>query len=193
MFPPVMDRHRSSPARLVKTGLLVAAASCIQLSMIASAAVLPDERADLLYHLYEGGGVTIDGPSVLLRKNVGNAVSVSFNHYVDKVVSASIDVEVSASKYTEERIEQSLGIDYLRDKTTMSVGFTRSDENDYDANAVSLNLSQDMFGDLTTVAVGFSLGDNTVGQSTNEDFAEPMDSRSYRISLTQVFTTNLIL
>ncbi len=157
-----------------------------------SAAVLPEERADLLYHLYEGGGVTIDGPSVLLRKNIGDTVSLSFNHYVDNVSSASIDVEVGASKYTEQRIEQSFGVDYLRDKTTMSVSVTRSDENDYDANAFSLNLSQDMFGDLTTVGIGFSIGNNTVGQSTNEDFSEPMDSRGYRVSLTQIFTTRLI-
>ena len=178
----------------VVTGVsvLAVALGCLLLNQPARAAVLPDERADLLYHLYEGGGVTIDGPSVLLRKNVGDSVSVSFNHYVDTVVSASIDVEVSASKYTEQRTEQSLGLDYLRDKTTMSVGLTTSDENDYDAQAVSLNVSQDMFGDLTTLALGFSLGDNTVGQSTDEDFAEPMDSRSYRLSLTQVLTKSLI-
>lgn len=187
-----MDRYRSYFSRLTAVTLVFAISGGLQLNSVAVAAVLPEERADLLYHRYEGGGVTIDGPSVLLRKNVGEAVSVSFNQYVNNVVSASIDVEVGASEYTEQRIEQSVGLDYLRDKTTMSVGVTRSDENDYDAKAVSLNLSQDMFGDLTTVALGFSLGDNTVGQSTNESFSEDMDSRSYRVSLTQVFTTRLI-
>ena len=162
------------------------------LPTISLAAVLPDERADLMYHLYEGGGVSIDGPSVLLRKNIGDTVSVSYNQYVDNVTGASIDVEVRASEYVETRVEQSFGVDYLRDKTTMSLGVTNSDENDYEANAVSFGLSQDMFGDLTTVAIGFSMGDNTVGKSTDDDFSEAMDSRSYRVSLTQVFTTSLI-
>src|SRR5690606_13330154 len=35
-----------------------------------AAAVLPDDRADVLYHRYDGGGVTIDGPSLLVRKKL---------------------------------------------------------------------------------------------------------------------------
>ena len=66
---------------------------------------MPEERADLLYHSYDGGGVEIDGPSVLVRKNLGNSVSLGLNHYVDNVTSASIDVVVSASEYTEKREE----------------------------------------------------------------------------------------
>ncbi|HEY5740324.1 MAG TPA: hypothetical protein VIW27_11395, partial [Gammaproteobacteria bacterium] len=102
----------------------------------AGAAVLPEERADLLYHRYDGGGAEIDGPSLLVRKNVGDAVSVGFNHYVDNVTSASIDVLVSASEYTERREENSLNLDYLRQKTTMSLGYTRSLESDFDATTL---------------------------------------------------------
>ena len=36
--------------------------------------VLPDDRADLLYHYYDGGGVTIDGPSLLVRKKFAREV-----------------------------------------------------------------------------------------------------------------------
>ena len=32
------------------------------------AGVLPEDRADVMYHSYEGGGVTVDGPSYLIRK-----------------------------------------------------------------------------------------------------------------------------
>ena len=35
------------------------------------AGVLPDDRTDFLYHQYIGGGVEIDGPSILVRKSVG--------------------------------------------------------------------------------------------------------------------------
>jgi len=160
------------------------------------AAVLPEERVDLLYHKYDGGGVTIDGPSFLVRKNLGDSVSVGFNHYVDNVTSASIDVEVSgASEYTEERTENSISIDYLRQKTTMSAAYTVSDENDFDANTLSLGISQDMFGDLTTVSMSFAIGDNTVGLNLDgsEDFEEDTKVRSYRLGVSQVITKNLVM
>ncbi len=159
----------------------------------AAAAVLPEERADLLYHRYDGGGAVIDGPSLLVRKHVGDAVSVGFNHYVDNVTSASIDVMVSASEYTEHREENSVNVDYLRQKTTMSLGYTRSLESDFDATTLSLGVSQDMFGDLTTVSMAFALGDNTVQQNGNDDFSEDARLRSYRVGVTQIFTTNLIM
>ena len=38
---------------------------------LAFAGVLPEDRADVLYHRYQGGGVTIQGPSVLVRKKIG--------------------------------------------------------------------------------------------------------------------------
>ena len=138
------------------------------LAGLGGAAVLPEERADLLYHKYDGGGVEVDGPSLLVRKNIGDSVSVGLNHYVDNVTSASIDVVVSASEYTEEREENNISIDYLRQKTTVSMGYTVSDESDFEAKTLSLGISQDMFGDLTTVSMSFAFGDNTVGQNQDE-------------------------
>jgi hypothetical protein len=173
----------------------VLAALFVLLSAMAGqvvAAVLPQERGDVLYHSYDGGGVTIDGPSILLRKNVGDSVSVGFNHYVDNVTSASIDVEVSASEYTEERQENSIFLDYLRQKTTMSLGYTTSSESDYDATTISVGISQDMFGDLTTVSMGFSYGDNEIGQNGDPDFEEFSEARSYRLGLTQILTKKLV-
>ena len=68
----------------------------------AGAAVLPDDRADALYHRYEGGGVTVDGPSLLVRKKFGEKYSVAANYYMDIVSSASIDVLTQASPYKED-------------------------------------------------------------------------------------------
>lgn len=157
------------------------------------AAVLPEERADLLYHSYDGGGAEIDGPSLLLRKNMGSSVSVGLNHYVDNVTSASIDVLVSASEYTEKREENSINVDYLRQKSTMSLGYTKSVESDFEATTMSLGVSQDMFGDLTTVSIGFAIGDNVVGQNGNDAFAEDVTVRSYRVGLSQIVTRNLVM
>ena len=92
------------------------------LPLAAGAVTLPEERADALYHRYSGDGVTIDGPSVLVRKNFKETVSVSGNYYVDNVSSASIDVVTSgASEYAERREEFSLSGDYLYGKTPEQV------------------------------------------------------------------------
>jgi len=157
------------------------------------AAVLPEDRADALYHSYDGGGVEISGPSILVRKSFGESFSASVNQYTDNVTSASIDVLVSASKYTEERDESSIGLDYLRNKTTMSLNLSNSVESDFDAETVSLSISQDMFGDLTTVSMGFSQGDNVVGRNGDDSFSEQADSRSYRLGLSQIMSKNLIM
>lgn len=167
--------------------------SILLFAATARAAILPEDRLDVLYHKYDGGGVEIDGPSVLIRKSIGDSVSVSAKYYQDNVTSASIDVQVSASEYTEERDEYSFNVDYLRQKTIMSIGYTNSEESDYVADTYSLGISQDMFGDLTTVSMGFAYGDNTVEQNGNDDFEEDIEVRSYRLGISQIVTKNLVL
>lgn len=155
------------------------------------AGVLPDERIDALFHSYDGGGVQVTGPSILVRKNVTNNTSTFYNYYTDYITSASIDVLVGGSKYDEERTEQTLGVDYLHGKTTLSTSATTSSENDYEATTLSFSLSQDFFGDLTTLAMGYSQGDDTV--SRTGDALNPLsniDRRSYRVGLTQILTKN---
>ena len=173
--------------------LLAVVGATIVGSQRASAAVLPDDRADILYHRYEGGGVTIQGPSVLVRKKMAEKYSVSANYYVDMVTSASIDVEVSgASEYKEERDQYSLGFDYLRGKTTYSLSYTSSEENDYDAETASFGISQDLFGDLTTVTMGFSKGWDVVRNATDPLFEEEIERWSYRVGVSQILTKTLI-
>ena len=156
------------------------------------AGVLPDDRADILYHLYDGGGVEIDGPSVLVRKKAGKNLSVVGNYYVDMVSSASIDVVTTASPYTEERKQWSLGADYLRGDTTMRFGYTNSTESDYDANTYNFSVSQDMFGSLTTLTLSYALGDDTVGKTGDPAFERDVDKQIYGVGLTQIITKNLI-
>jgi hypothetical protein len=156
------------------------------------AGVLPDDRTDVLYHLYDGGGVEIDGPSVLVRKKAGNSLSFVGNYYVDMVSSASIDVITTASPYTEERTQWSLGMDYLRGNTTMRVGYTSSVESDFDAKSYAFSVSQDMFGDLTTLTLSYGLGDDLVRKSDDETFERPLDRQIYGVGITQILTKNLI-
>jgi hypothetical protein len=168
----------------------------------AFAGVLAEDRADALYHRYQGGGVTIHGPSVLVRKKLGENFAASANYYMDFVTSASIDVKLSASEYKEERTQKSLGLEYLRGKSTYSVGVIGSDESDYTADTAYFSLSQDLFGDLTTVSLSFRRGWNDVfrnvrnadGSKTRDDtFGDQVDTRAYSIAVSQILTRNLVM
>ncbi|MEJ2273342.1 MAG: DUF3570 domain-containing protein [Woeseiaceae bacterium] len=174
---------------MLRRGLIVA---LLFACPMAQAGVLPDDRADVLYHLYDGGGVEIDGPSVLVRKKAGKSMSFVGNYYVDMVSSASIDVITTASPYTEERTQWSLGMDYLRGNTTMRIGYASSVESDFDANTYSFSVSQDMFGDLTTLTLSYALGDDLVRKSDDETFERPLDRQVYGVGISQILTRNLI-
>ena len=162
------------------------------LSGSALAGVLPEDRVDVLYHLYQGDGIEIDGPSILVRKQAGKNISMVGNYYVDMVSSASIDVITTASPYSEERKQWSLGMDYLRGNTTMSVSYTSSAESDFDATTYSFSVSQDMFGDLTTLTLSYALGDDIVGNSNDPTFESENDRQHYGIGVTQILTRNMV-
>jgi uncharacterized protein DUF3570 len=176
----------------VKRTVLIALLSLIVVRA-GYAGVLPEDRADVLVHSYDGGGVTIQGPSLLVRKQFAQKFSVSANHYVDKVNSASIDVVTTASPYKEERTQNSVGLDYLHDRWMMNIGFTNSEENDYTADTFNFGISQDIFGDLTTVSLGYSLGNDTVGRRGDANFSEDTQRQNYRLGLSQILTKNLLV
>lgn len=171
--------------------------ACILLPLLctaAGAAVLPEDRADLMYHRYSGGGITVQGPSVLVRKSIGESLSASANYYVDAISSASVDVVVSgASRYSEKRTQKSVGLDYLRGKSMWSAFYVESAENDYKATTWSLGVSQEMFGDLTTVSFGYSKGRDRIGDSTDPSFSDEIDRRNYRVGVTQILTRSSLL
>jgi hypothetical protein len=171
-------------------------------SLPGAAGVLPEDEADAMYHRYEGGGVTVQGPSVLIRKKIGDNFSASYNYYADLISSASVDVLLTASPYKETRTQHSASIEYLHGKTTYSAAYVHSREPDYTADTGVYSLSQDMFGDLTTVTLSYSRGWDRVyrdiklgdGAITNDPtFAQRLDHRSYGVGVTQVLARNLIL
>ena len=175
------------------TSRLLALLSLSLIGLKLSAATLPEDQADILYHSYDGGGVEITGPSILVRKKVMDELSVTANYYVDMVTSASIDVVTTASAYTEERVQTSLGFAYLVDKTILSLNVTNSSENDYEADTVNFSISQDFFSNLTNVTVSYSQGNDVVMRNGQEDFAEDLTRQNYRLDLSQVITKNYIM
>lgn len=159
----------------------------------AWAGVLPEDRADAMYHVYDGGGLKVDGPSVLVRKAYKDKVSVWANYYVDMISSASIDVVTTASEYSEQRDEQSVGFDWLHGKTMMGLAYTKSDESDYTAETARIGISQDFFGDLTTLGISYARGRDEVRRNGDATFEEKTDRQNYRVDLTQVLTKNWVL
>ena len=69
----------------------------------------PRTRAEAMFHVYNGGGVTATGPALLVRKSLADTVSLSGSYYVDAVSNASIDVVTTASPYKETRTAYGLG------------------------------------------------------------------------------------
>ncbi len=180
------------PKLVVYLSLSLSIALGVFLNISSSqAAVLGADRVDVLYHSYEGGGMKIDGPSILLRKKATESVSVTAYYYLDSISSASVDVLSTASAYTEERNEGQLGIEYLHEKTIMSFNVRQSDEDDYFAQSLSFNVSHDTFGDLTNISMGFSYGDNDIKRNGDEVFEEESQQYRIRAGINQILTRNL--
>ena len=154
--------------------------------------MLPEDRLDTSYHFYDGDGVTIQGPSLLVRRHVGEQLSVAGSYYVDSVSGASIDAITTASPYSEQRTEYGLNVDYLNDSTLIGLSWSNSEETDYSADTYGLSISQEVFAGMTTVSLGYVRGVDEVRRSDVEGFAEDIDRHSWRVGVTQVLTRSLI-
>ncbi|MGE0115138.1 MAG: DUF3570 domain-containing protein [Steroidobacteraceae bacterium] len=175
--------------------ILSASLLCL-VAVMAHAGVLPEDRADVMYHIYNGDGTTVQGPALLVRKKFGESVAANATLDLDSVTGASIDVRTSgASPLKEHRTQWSSGISYLRGKTTYNVNYLNSKETDYLSDNVSFGISEDMFGDLTTVTLGFTRGWDDVSQNmqTHVQHKGNADRRNYRLGLSQIFTRNFIV
>jgi hypothetical protein len=182
------------PRRWLSVGSLAA----LMLVRVTGADVLPDDRADLFYSHYNGGGMDITGQSVLVRKKFSEQFAVEANYFVDHVSGASVDVLSNASVIKDERKQKNISVDYVHDKTTYNLSYTNSRERDYISNTTHFSLSQDMFGDLTTLTLGFTRSRDEVGENVGGTFTPNVvwlghaESRSYTAGLSQVVTKNLI-
>jgi hypothetical protein len=191
---------RVRPERVLSPFTRTLLALCVVTAPVL-AGVLPEDRFDLLWHDYNGGDITVEGPSVLVRKKASDNLSLSAGYYEDMISSASIDVKLSASPYHETRKQENVGLDYLHGKSTYSAGYIHSKEPDYIANTTFYSVSQDMFGDLTTLTLGYRRGWDEIfrdiktpdGVIENDPtFHERADHRGYSLSLSQILTRNLI-
>lgn len=163
------------------------------LPILGSAAVLPEETADLGWHYYTGDHVNVDGPAVLVRKNLLNQFSIEASHTEDNVSCASVDVvsQASKQKFTDKRTENDATFTYLQGDSTVSVSTLFSDESDYDSKTLSVNLNQDVLNGMTTVIMGVSRGWDQVRRN-DTDFKQNLDHHSIKLGFTQVLTRKLV-
>lgn len=153
----------------------------------AQAAELPEDRADLMYHRYDGGGVEAHGPALLVRKNLLKKVSLSALYYADIVSNASIDVVTTASPYDETRHEYGFGVDYAVRDSLITFAASHSTEPDYTADSFSLDIAQEFFSGMSTASIGYTYGSDDVGK-VSEGFFDQAKHWRYRLGLTQILT-----
>ncbi|MDH5326891.1 MAG: DUF3570 domain-containing protein [Gammaproteobacteria bacterium] len=194
-------KEKSKPVR--RSPLWVMLLAALLCSLPLTAAILPEDQVDSLYHSYEGGGVSINGPSVTARSEVGKNTSMSAHYYVDSISSASIDVETFASPYTERREEYSISMEHINDNSNVSLAYTSSEESDYVAGSYHLGISHSIFGDLTTVSLGYSRGFDSVRRNIYDTsgpvkykqgsaIVGSVDRHQFRFGVTQILSKNLI-
>src|SRR5271167_2824531 len=183
------QRHLFARAAVIAALLLVRS---------TSADVLPDDRADLFYSKYSGGGMDITGYSATVRKKITENIAVEGNYFIDKVSGASIDVLSKASVIRDTRTQKTGTVEYLHDKTTYTASYINSVERDYVSNTASFSLSQDMFGDLTTVTLGYGKTSDKVGENNGTAWVPIIawlgyaQTSSYEGGISQIITKNFI-
>lgn len=176
---------RRQPGSAVQAAGLLGGA--LASGVAGAAPTLPADRADAMLHVYEGGGLKAYGPAFLVRKKLGENLSLSANYYVDIVSNASIDVVTTASPYKETRNEYIIGADYVVRDATLSISTSHSKEPDYVADATSVDVAQEVFGGMTTLALGFTRAEDQVGRKNDGFFDHAMHWR-YRLGLTQILS-----
>lgn len=186
--PLVRTAGRLAKALALRWRALLGTAMAGGAAAQAGAAVLPEDRAELMLHLYDGGGVRADGPAVLLRKSLGDRVSLSAQYYVDAVSNASIDVVTTASPFRETRTAWDTSADWLVRDTLLTLSYSTSDEPDYKVQGVGLDASTEVYGGMTTVSLGFTRSRDKVGDSRVQGWIDQATHWQWRAGVTQILS-----
>ena len=157
-------------------------------STAAHAAALPEDKAEVLLHSYDGGGVKATGPALLVRKSLADKVSLQAQYYVDAVSNASIDVVTTASPFRETRKAWDFSAEAVVRDSTLTASVSRSREPDYQADAASLDPAHEVFGGMSTVSLGFTRGADQVGMKGQPGWIGRATHWQYRAGLTQILS-----
>ncbi len=149
----------------------------------------PKDEASIAYNYFSGGGITVQGPAIILKKEMMGRMSIEAGARTDMVSSASIDVVTQGSKFSDERKEIYLGGSHIWGDSLFSGTYSVSDESDYTSNTFSLGLTHDFLDRNVTVNLGVARSRDDVSSNSNPSFGEKAFNRTaYRIGLTQSFS-----
>lgn len=149
----------------------------------------PQDEVSVSYNLFEGGGITVHGPAVIIQKALKGKLAIEAGGRVDLISSASIDVVTQASKFSEERQEYNIGVSNIFDGTRLSTNYSYSDESDYTSNTLSLGMTHDLFDKNFTIDLTVSRAWDEVGKNSDPSFGlQDLNRTNYSIGLTQSLT-----
>jgi hypothetical protein len=158
----------------------------------ARALDLPADRAEAMFHSYNGGGVTANGPALLVRKSIADRCRCR-----PRTTSTRSATRRSTSSRPRARTRNAATNTPSAPTTSTAIrrsrfGLSSSKEPDYTANRYSLDISQETFGGMTTVSLGFTRGSDQVGKHDAPEFADTATHWQYRVGVTQILTPRWI-
>ncbi|MBI3608202.1 MAG: DUF3570 domain-containing protein [Nitrospirae bacterium] len=154
----------------------------------------PRDDTSIGYNLYSGGGLTVQGPAIIVKKALLKRMSVEVGTRVDLISSASVDVVTQASAYRERRTEYTLGTQVLHDDILTGINYTQSRESDYTSNTLSIGMAHDLFDKNTTMSLRVSHSWDKVGKNGDPSFGwKDFDRTIYAAGVTQSVTPRWLL
>ncbi len=154
----------------------------------------PKDVAASAYNFFEGGGITVQGPALIVRKALRGKTAIEAGSRIDMVSSASIDVVTQASPFSEERKENHIGLSHIFNNTLVSSTYTLSDEPDYSSNNIAFALTHDLLDGNLTVHLRYARSEDKVGKNSDPAFGEKDFGRStYALSLTRLLTARWLV
>jgi hypothetical protein len=165
------------------------------LSLPADLSLAEDEVSSLVSIYVDDDSTTIVTPMLLIKKDIFEETSLSFQYLADIQSCASVDVVSTASPsrgYKETRHSFTLGIQHRRKLTTIGGGFSYSTEHDYISHAFLANVSQELFQRNFTVGLGLSVRWDEIGRVNDEFFEENLTGMAANVSLTQLISPRWI-
>ncbi len=118
---------------------------------------------------------------------VAAGFNVGAHALVDVISSASADVVSAATgRWTENRIEAGGRVAVNRSNTTINLGYTQSQENDWASNTLSLAGNRELFQRNTVVSASYTFTHNDVGRAEDPNFERSLDVHTLELGFSQL-------
>lgn len=143
----------------------------------------------------DNDGNRIVTPTVTVAGGVAEHVSMAAHVAVDMMTCASVDVISAATAkgyFQETRQEYGGSVTIDRKLAKVTVGATRSMENDYSSATGSIAISDEFAKRNTTLSLAYSFTGSNVGRAHDPNFSRRLDSHAVTVSWVQVLGRNWV-